>query len=45
VSADATDNRVKKLMSAGANDYLTKPLDVRRFMDLIERPQSAEAKA
>jgi len=45
LSADATDNRVKKLMAAGANDYLTKPLDVRRFMDLIERPQSAEAKA
>jgi signal transduction histidine kinase/ActR/RegA family two-component response regulator len=45
VSADATDKRVKRLMAAGADDYLTKPLDVRRLMDLIERPQSAAAKA
>jgi signal transduction histidine kinase/ActR/RegA family two-component response regulator len=45
VSADATERRVKALMAAGADDYLTKPLDVRRFMDLIERPQSAEARA
>ena len=45
VSADATDKRVKTLMAAGADDYLTKPLDVRKFMDLIERPQSAGATA
>jgi CheY-like chemotaxis protein len=44
VSADATDERVKRLLAVGANDYLTKPLDVHKFKDLLERPQSAGAR-
>jgi signal transduction histidine kinase/ActR/RegA family two-component response regulator len=35
VSADATRDQVDRLLAAGAAAYLTKPLDVRRFLDLI----------
>jgi CheY-like chemotaxis protein/anti-sigma regulatory factor (Ser/Thr protein kinase) len=37
VSADATDRQVKRLLDAGAADYLTKPLDLRRFIELVRR--------
>jgi CheY-like chemotaxis protein len=37
VSADASESQKKSLLKAGASDYLTKPLDVRRFMDVLER--------
>jgi CheY-like chemotaxis protein len=37
VSADATDRQIKRLLDAGAADYLTKPLDLRRFLDLVRR--------
>ena len=36
VSADATESRIQKLRSAGARQYLTKPLDVRQFLRTIE---------
>jgi signal transduction histidine kinase/ActR/RegA family two-component response regulator len=36
LSADATKSRINRLLAAGARDYLTKPLDVRRFLDVVE---------
>ncbi len=36
VSADATPGQVVRLLAAGARAYLTKPLDVRRFLRLID---------
>lgn len=37
VSADATPGQVKRLRHAGADDYLTKPIDVAAFMALVDR--------
>jgi CheY-like chemotaxis protein len=45
VSADATARQVERLRAAGARDYLTKPLDVRRFLDIVDdllKPGTAE---
>jgi signal transduction histidine kinase/CheY-like chemotaxis protein len=36
ISADATPGQVERLLAAGARDYLTKPIDVVRLMDLLE---------
>jgi CheY-like chemotaxis protein len=36
VSADATPGQIQRLISRGAHTYLTKPLDVRHFVQLIE---------
>lgn len=36
LSADATARQIQQFMTAGARDYLTKPLDVGRFSRLIE---------
>jgi signal transduction histidine kinase/ActR/RegA family two-component response regulator len=36
ISADATPGQVQRLLAAGARDYLTKPIDVVRLMDLLE---------
>ena len=36
LSADATSGQISRLMEAGARDYLTKPLDVRKFIHLLE---------
>jgi PAS domain S-box-containing protein len=36
VSADATLAQIERLRSAGANDYLTKPIDVRKLLALID---------
>ncbi len=36
VSADATPRQVERLLAAGANGCLTKPLDVVAFLSLIE---------
>jgi PAS domain S-box-containing protein len=36
LSADATKGQVDRLMAVGANDYLTKPLDVDRFLKVID---------
>ncbi len=35
LSADATAGRVERLLDAGANAYLTKPLDVGQFLALV----------
>jgi CheY-like chemotaxis protein len=36
VSADATSSQIERLITLGAHSYLTKPLDVKRFIQLIE---------
>ena len=46
VSADATPRQVERLMAAGAQDYLTKPLDIDRFHEMMRRvlvPKSSPA--
>jgi signal transduction histidine kinase len=35
ISADATGGQIERLRAAGATEYLTKPLDVRRFLLLL----------
>jgi DNA-binding response OmpR family regulator len=36
VSADATAGQVLRMRSAGAIGYLTKPLDIRRVLELLD---------
>jgi CheY-like chemotaxis protein len=42
VSADATPGRAQQLISLGAYAFLTKPLDVKRFVRLIEEVLGAK---
>lgn len=37
ISADATPGQIERLKSAGASDYLTKPLDIPRFLATLDR--------
>jgi CheY-like chemotaxis protein/anti-sigma regulatory factor (Ser/Thr protein kinase) len=37
VSADATPGQIDRMIAAGAHDYLTKPLDVRKLLRLLEK--------
>lgn len=37
VSAEATPGRVRRMLDRGASDYLTKPLDIPRFLHVLER--------
>ena len=41
ISADATVPQVKRLLSAGARAYLTKPLDIGEFFRVIDKALSA----
>ena len=36
ISADAMQGQVDRLLAAGARAYLTKPLDVRRFLEVLD---------
>jgi PAS domain S-box-containing protein len=36
ISADATSTSAKRLLSRGARDYLTKPLDIQRFLEVLD---------
>ncbi len=36
VSADTTPHQIERLKEAGAKEYLTKPLDVRQFLTVLE---------
>jgi GAF domain-containing protein/CheY-like chemotaxis protein len=36
VSADATKGQIDRLLAAGARDYLTKPLDVKRLLAIVD---------
>src|SRR4051812_5964945 len=40
ISADATAPQIKRLLSAGANAYLTKPLDIPEFFRVIDEALS-----
>ncbi len=37
LSADATPGQLKKLLASGANEYLTKPLDVAKVLAALDR--------
>jgi CheY-like chemotaxis protein len=37
ISADATRSRIERLTSMGVVDYLPKPLEIKRFLDLLDR--------
>ncbi|MBA4380495.1 MAG: hypothetical protein C0393_07470, partial [Anaerolinea sp.] len=37
LSADATPSQIERLKAAGAQDYLTKPLDVRQFLEMLDK--------
>jgi len=36
ISADANSAQIERLLAAGADDYLTKPIDARRFLALVD---------
>jgi len=36
LSADATDWQTGRFLDAGANDYLTKPFDLRRLLEMLD---------
>ena len=36
ISADATSEQIERLRAAGADDYLTKPIDVRKFLAVVD---------
>jgi len=48
ISADATQGQIKRLLAAGADGYVTKPLDVKRFLETVDtvwqRGASGDAK-
>ena len=37
VSADATPRQIERLLKGGAHAYLTKPLDVGRFQEMLHQ--------
>jgi CheY-like chemotaxis protein len=43
VSADATNSRVERLLAGGAEAFLTKPLQVTRFMSLVDATLEEDA--
>jgi CheY-like chemotaxis protein len=43
VSADASAGQLERLREAGADAYLTKPLDVREFLETVEEAMAAKA--
>jgi CheY-like chemotaxis protein len=43
ISADATPSQVARLMEIGAQAYLTKPLDLKQFYDVVEQMISKKA--
>lgn len=36
ISADATPGRVRRLRESGAMDYLTKPIEIERFLEVVD---------
>ena len=44
ISADATSEQIERLYAAGASEYLTKPIDVRKFLALVDttEPRSVD---
>jgi signal transduction histidine kinase/CheY-like chemotaxis protein len=45
LSADATEGRIHRLLEQGANDYLSKPIDVHRFLALLDEHTQQPARA
>ena len=43
VSADATKNRIRELLAAGAHDYITKPLVIKDFLASVDSALGANA--
>jgi AmiR/NasT family two-component response regulator len=43
LSADATPRQIERLLEAGAKAYLTKPLDVKRFLQVVDENLSLKA--
>jgi PAS domain S-box-containing protein len=41
ISADATPGQIQRLMAGGARAYLTKPLDIRQFLELVDETLKA----
>ena len=44
ISADATTPQVKRLLSAGARYYLTKPIDIAEFFRVVDKPTSIKSR-
>jgi PAS domain S-box-containing protein len=44
ISADATSAQIERLRAAGASDYLTKPIDVRKFLTLVDAAEPRTAR-
>jgi PAS domain S-box-containing protein len=45
VSADATHGQIERLITAGAKDYLTKPIDINKFLRIVqEMPKHANVR-
>ncbi len=42
VSADASEEQIKKLMALGAITFLTKPLDIKRFIETVDAALNRE---
>jgi len=42
VSADATEGQFKRLIDAGARNYITKPIDVTQFYQMMEETASIQ---
>jgi len=43
-SADCTEGQMRRLFAAGANEYLTKPLNVQRFLETVGEALGAASK-
>jgi CheY-like chemotaxis protein len=43
ISADATPGQITRLRGIGVLDYLTKPIDVAKLLDLLDRVLCVEA--
>ena len=37
ISADAMNAQKDRLLAAGAREYLTKPLNIKKFLDVLDR--------
>jgi CheY-like chemotaxis protein len=48
VSADATATQIERLLAAGAQNYLTKPIDVAQFLvtvdEILDEPRTVQSK-
>ena len=42
ISADANPHQISRLTDAGAQGYLTKPLDIPKVLDLLDSPVNSD---